>query len=325
MKRLKIFLILLCLSAALDLRAELRYNFTYKFQGAAKGVILLIFSYRAFYESSASVNFTAQKTEDGDYKFFFDGIADTGYMMRTTGLTGKTLVILTADYDLERSIPFADARLAEFPDIAPYYAGFIRRKKKFRFKLYSRDRDSIRFIRGKSGAFRDWHIDFDVRFEYHPEVLNIDFNIYKILVEMLKTNDHPVIYTRDLSALRSNPRQKWSSPPLDFSGSLNRIGPLAARFVGQVAHFKQERPFRVEYRLTEANSSAITIVGETRPDIEIWGKFIISRFFRRLKLRLKDEVLLEDVLRVDIQKMKSEGEFVPHNGMIVEAALKLIE
>jgi hypothetical protein len=325
LKRLKIFLILLCLSAALDLRAELRYNFTYKFQGAAKGVILLIFSYRAFYESSASVNFTAQKTEDGDYKFFFDGIADTGYMMRTTGLTGKTLVILTADYDLERSIPFADARLAEFPDIAPYYAGFIRRKKKFRFKLYSRDRDSIRFIREKSGAFRDWHIDFDVRFEYHPEVLNIDFNIYKILVEMLKTNDHPVINTRDLSALRSNPRQKWSSPPLDFSGSLNRIGPLAARFVGQVAHFKQERPFRVEYRLTEANSSAITIVGETRPDIEIWGKFIISRFFRRLKLRLKDEVLLEDVLRVDIQKMKSEGEFVPHNGMIVEAALKLIE
>lgn len=325
MKRLNILLLLLCLSASVSLRAELRYNFTYKFQGAAKGVILLIFSYRAFYESSASVNFSAQKTAAGDYEFFFDGIAGTGYMMRTTGLTGKTLVILTADYDLERSVPFADAKLADFQNIAPYYAEYIRRKKQFRFKIYSRDRDAIRFVREKSGAFRDWHIDFDVRFEHHPEVLNIDFNIYKILLEMLKANDHPVIDTRDLSALSSNPRQKWLSPPLDFSDNLNRIGPLAARFVGQVAHFKQERPFRVEYRLTETDSSTITIVGEARPDVEIWGKFVISRFFRRLKLRVKDEVLLEDVLRVDVQKAKSEGEYKAHNGMIVEATLKLVE
>lgn len=305
--------------------AELHYNFTYRFRGAAHGVVLLIFPFRVFYESSASVNFKARPTEEGNYEFFFNDIAATGYMMRTTGLSGRTLVILTADYDLKRGHAFGIEKLAGFSKMTPYYSGFVRRKKTFLFKIFSRDKDSIKFVRHPSGLFSAPSIDFDVRFQYFPEVLNIDFNIFKILVEMIKANSHPVLVDTDIAALRSNPSQRWYSPPLDFSDNLNRIGPLAARFVGQVAHFKQEEPFQLEYRLEEATDRDIIIYGLARPEVSIWGKFVISSFSRRLKLRTEDNVLLEDVLRMDIRKIIRKGEYRPHNGLVVEATLKLID
>ena len=236
---MKYLCIVILLAITVHLTGEYRYNFTYSFRGDAHGRVLLIIPYRVYYESSASVNFIARRVDNGDLDFKYDGIGETGYMMRTSGFGGKTLAILTADYDFHRSIPFAEKKLPEIEDRAPYYAGCINRKKNFQFRILSRDPNSIGFTRSPLGVHSGFHLDFPLQFRYYPEVLNIDFFIYQIMMEILKGYNHPCVRAEDLQTNNINKSDSWYSPPLDYSPHMNRIAPLAARVMKRLGAFLQ--------------------------------------------------------------------------------------
>ena len=73
------------------------YELSYKITGDAKGRILIIFPYRVFYTSNASLLFSVTPDAKGDTLFKLTGVEKTGFMMRTLGFSGRSLAILTAD------------------------------------------------------------------------------------------------------------------------------------------------------------------------------------------------------------------------------------
>lgn len=299
------FMLAVCLSANLQLKTDLKYNLSYSLKGATHGHILLIIPFRVYYESFASMNLNANKSPDGSFEFFFSDIPVTGYMMRTSGFLGKTLVILAAHYDLGKALALARRKLRNF-DI-PYYSRFIKRRKPFLFKIYSRDKDSFRFTRYYGGIHAHFNLDFLVRYKYHPEILNIDFNIYKILCEMSKAYNHSFLPKSGLKQLLIDPNHQWKSPPLDFSGNINAVVRTAARIMRRIKRFNQERSFILTYRMTSLTEDFIEIKGSDRPDVKIWGKYGITRFTRNVKLRRKDGIVVHDSLFIEIENPDKRG------------------
>jgi hypothetical protein len=157
-----------------------------------------------------------------------------------------------------------------------------------------------------------------VRFQHYPEILNIDFNIYKILMEMLGAYNHSFLPPRGLRSLLANSEREWESPQLDFSPMINRTVVLAARIMGRIKPFKQESPFRLRYRVSRLTSSQIEIIGEAMPGVAIWGKYFITRVSRQVVIRRQDGLLLKDTMSLRIENAKG-------NGLKARTTLKLIQ
>ncbi|RPJ58653.1 MAG: hypothetical protein EHM12_07615, partial [Dehalococcoidia bacterium] len=162
---------LIILAVAGLLPAELTYNFQYTFQGHTSGTLLLVIHYRVYYESFAAVDFTAQPAGNGLYRFFFKDIERTGYMMRTSGFTGRAFVVLASDYDLDKALLVGQQKLHDFERQAPEYDRLVRKKKVFQFRVFSRDKESMQFTRQPNGIHKDFLENFIVRFKYYPERL----------------------------------------------------------------------------------------------------------------------------------------------------------
>jgi hypothetical protein len=297
--------LILALTFQIPLNANQEYNFSYHFCGSTHGTILIIIPFRVYYESFASVDFCTEKEKDGSLKFKFDNIPESGYMMRTSGFLGKTLVALTADYDLNVGLKCALRKLNRFHQ--PYYSRFIKRKKPFLFKIFQSETDVMGFRREQNGIHTQISLDLTVRFQYYPEILNIDFNIYKILAEMLKSYNHSFLPGNDLGQLINQPQQEWDSPELDFSPNINRTVVLAARIMRKIKPFKQKSLFRIHYRVSNLTSTRIEISGLAEPNVHIWGKYIITCVARKVIFRIKDRVLLEDTIILHIKNSRGNG------------------
>lgn len=288
-----------------QLNARFDYNFSYQFRGSTHGKILLIIPFRVYYESFASVNFSSEKNANGGFDFYFSDISESGYMMRTSGFLGKTLVVLTADYDLKKGLKFAFHKLKHFYE--PYYSKFIKRKKPFLFRIYSTKKNSMGFRRNSRGIHSHFFIDFNVRFQHHPEILNIDFNIYKILLEMLKVYNHSFLPGKKIETLIKRPRQEWKSSLLNYSSNINRVVVLAARIMKKLKPLKQTAPFRIHYRVSNLTPSIIEVTGISKPGVPIWGRHLIKEVTRKIRIRLKDRILLEDTFTLTIENPQGNG------------------
>lgn len=75
------------------------YRFDYVFHGQTSGLFLLIFRYRFLFRAIASVLLDTTQPDGQTMQFSYKDIADTGYLIRTWGFSGKTLITSAADYD----------------------------------------------------------------------------------------------------------------------------------------------------------------------------------------------------------------------------------
>jgi hypothetical protein len=289
------------------LQAGSTYNLSYHLKGSTHGRILLIIPFRVYYESFATVNMVSEKSLNGADEFYFAGIPEFGYMMRTSGFSGRTLVILTAGNDLGEALIFSRKKLEQIGIISPYYARFVRRKKPFLFKIFPNDKNDIRFKRSRSGLHSGAFCHLKVRFQYYPEILNIDFNIYHILLEMTKAYNHPFVPDSNIEGIKRNPAMVWKSPPLDFSASINRIVRLAARVMKRLKRFEQARSFRLLYRVVSMSDSKLVISGKASPNVPIWGDYVISKISRTVILKSKGSDLIEDSLTMKIEDPDGKG------------------
>ncbi|MBN1197573.1 MAG: hypothetical protein JXA62_09220 [Candidatus Aminicenantes bacterium] len=286
------------------LQSAEHYRFTYQLHGAANGHILLIIPYRAFYRSQASAIFQVCSQESEEREFVLDKIDQTGIMMRTTGFSGHTLVILTADKDFKLGIRNGRKLWRKWRQQLSYYPRFVRRVKDFQFRFHGPLRGGIRFRRTKGGIHSDRCYAMDVRFRHAPEELRIDFNLYRIMVEMIGLFNHAIRPPRHAFDIQSGSiiSGLWSSPPLDFSQSINAIAALASRFVKGLKAFRQEKPFHLLYHLEPSLPGTIQICGTAEPRIAIWGRFRIQRFTRRVIMDAHSGRLLRDELQTLISK-----------------------
>ena len=82
---------------------------------------------------------------------------------------------------------------------------------------------------------------------------------------------------------------------ISASRNINNIVRSAARIMKSLKEFHQERSFTLTYRVSSLNHQFIEIEGVIRPDIPIWGKYVIKLFSRNVKMKMKffkDDVIV---------------------------------
>jgi len=288
---------------------NLKYRFEYTFQGKTTGVLLFIFRYRLFIHTTASVLLGAEKTDEKTSRFYFIDIDKTGYLIRTWGFSGKTLYTGAADYDLKKTQQILDNDFFIFKEKAPNFSGIIKRRKIFPYQILSRGKNVISFKRDKTGVHRDCSLDMQVQSIKQEKEYDFWFQIYPVLLEMLKIYNHP-FFSGDWQEISHLERgREWQSPALDYSENLNRIGERTTEVIGKLITFKQSSPFQLTYRVAARTPGMLTIQGKAAPDVKIWDGYKITRVTRTIEIRLPDDVVLKDQFEVEIRNKKGRGGF----------------
>ena len=299
--------------------ATARYRFSYHFSGSAHGRVLIFFPYRAYYQASASAVFLSPTAHSADKnrEFFLQEVDSTGLMMRTTGFSGRTLVVLTLHPDMERGIQRGREEWLRFRNSNGYFLRHIQKVRDFQFRLHSNPLNGLRFLRTGDGVVSGTKYSMDVRYRHSPEVLRINFNVYRIMLEVARLYNHSFRPQSEAFFPALNfpcPGGVWISSFLDFSDNFNAIAPLASRFVGSLKKFKQENSFPLTYRLVSAPQGRRGILGTARPETRIWGNFKIRFFNRRIELDSKSGETVRDEIDVFISKKR-------HGSLQVKATL----
>ena len=285
------------------------YRFEHTFFGETTGVLLLIFRYRVFFYVNVSVFLEAKKIDENTTQFNFIDIDKPGFIVRTWGFSGKTLVTGAADYDLEK----AQKKLAEgyllFKEKAPDFARVTKRQKVFPFKILSRGKNVLTFKRQINGIHKDGFLDMQFKSVKYEKDYDFYFKIYPMLLEMVKIYNHSFFPGKIEKISQLDPGMEWESPPLDFSGSMNNIGAQADYLVKKYVKFKQSSPFKLAYRVISKEAGALTIHGEAVPEVKIWSGYKLLQVKRTTEIRLADGSVLEDSFYVEIGKIKGKGGF----------------
>jgi hypothetical protein len=286
---------------------NLKYRFEYMFQGKTTGVILFFFRYRMFIYTTASVLLSAEKTDEKSFRFNFVDIDKTGYLIRTWGFSGKALFTGAADYDVQKAQEILEKDFLIFKEKATDFSRIIKRRKVFPYRILSRGENVITFTRDNTGIHRDCSLDMQMQSIKNEKEYDFWFQIYPVLLEMLKIYNHPFFSGDWQEISQLEPDREWHSPVLDYSENINRIGERTTDVVGKLVKFKQRRPFQLTYRVVSRIPGLLTIHGEAEPHVKIWDGYKITQVTRTIELRLPDGVVLKDQFHVEIRNKKGRG------------------
>lgn len=285
---------------------NLKYRFEYTVEGTTSGVFLLFFRYRFFFFANASVLLNAGKIDEKTMLFNFADIDKTGYVIRTWGYSGKTLITGAADYDLKKAGEILDKGFSIFEEKIPDFSRINVHQEVFPFKILSRGKNVMSFKREINGVHRNCSINMELKKIKPDTKYNFYFNIYPIIAEMLKIYNHPFFpgNWKEISQLK--PGREWQSPLLDLSDNINRIGSLAVDIIKKHVTFKQTRPFRMTYCVVSRTPDKLTIQGKAVPQVKIWNGYKLVQVTRLVVLRLPGGIVLEDKLHTKISKRKGK-------------------
>lgn len=295
----------LLLLVALARAETLDYRVSYLFRGDVKGVFLFIIPFRVFFEMSASADFIAHRDESNHYEFSFQRIPGPGYLFRSVGFQGKRFVFLAAGREPEGTLVFSIDKMSELTKNTPGYAKYMIDTRKVLYTIPSDQQGSMVFERSPFGKHGRFHTDLFLETGKRSRKSGVYFNIYPILVDLLKAFDHSCVPVSDLKEMDS--RMVWQSPPLDLTDTLNRIGWKAAHIMEKFVVFKQSHSFRLTYRVSTLNRVEMEICGDAHPDVRVWGGFRIRDMYRRLRFRLRDSLLISDEVIVDVRNKNNSG------------------
>ena len=307
MKRKPVWIFVETLVLLIFLRAESTYVFSYYITGEVTSRTLIFIPLRVFYEASASVVFRAERLPSGNERFRSIGIGGTGYVLRTLGFSGRSLALLTADNDRERSGTFAERKLADWKRDVPEYFRRIRKINRFPHEIPVNGMNGIVFERDRNGVHRNFSGSLPVKYTAGPPGHGLYFRIYPILVEMLALYDHSFVPEglSEWEVGRLPP--EWRSPPLDYSARFNRIAALLESIVSVLASVNQRSMFRIQYRAVEKTPDSIVICGEAHPNVRIWDGVEIREVFRRVRIGYGADPLWNDEFYFGIRNPKGQG------------------
>ncbi len=243
MKKLLLIILLLAAFTIPVVSASDLYRFSYEISGSAKGRILLLFPYRVYYSSAASLIFSTSHSPGKGYLFTLEKIDDSGFMIRTLGFTGRSLGILTASKDKSKGKTLSEKLIRNFSETAPEYSKYIKKSfwNHFSFKKI---KGAIKFNRTPDGINSNLKYNLRMKRSSGDKPLRINFNIYRILGEVIKSIKNSFLpVNKSTSDLLRVKKMKWTSGKIDFSDMLARSALYAAKIFQRIKPLKQERPF----------------------------------------------------------------------------------
>jgi hypothetical protein len=281
---------------------ELNYRFEYTFRGQITGVLLLVFRYRLFFYTNASVILSSHKLDSNNTRFQFRDIADPGLMIRSWGFTGKTILTGIAGYNLEETNRLLKTDKKLLNSIEPEYVKYVKRWRRCPFLLPPRHDIQLDFQRTFNGIHSKGTMKSPVKRVCKDNKYYFRFNIYPILLDMINTYDHAYFPGSMEELLNLEEGKEWQSPPIDYSDAFNNIGGKAAMMVEKYVKFKQKKTFKLTYQVMSKTHKNIIIKGTANPRVKLWGSVKFASLTRTLRLALPRGILIEDSITAKITK-----------------------
>lgn len=285
----------------------LRYKFDYTFRGHVTGVFLLLFRYRFFFYANASVILDARPTKENCLEFRFRDIAGPGKILRSWGFKGKVFLTGIAHFDTNKAREYLKHDAEMLKEVQPDYPQYVKMWRRYPFWIKAKERVKLNFKRAFNGVHRDASIYMPYKRMRIDNKYYFHFNIYPMLLDMIKTYDHAFCPGGREELLKLEQGREWKSPDMDYSDTMNRVGGKATLIVKKYVRFKQKEPFKLTYRVTSRTPDSLTIKGTASPQAKIWGSFKIVTFTRTVRIRLPDGVVLEDSFYAGISKARDKG------------------
>ncbi|MEN8222234.1 MAG: hypothetical protein ABFR36_03150 [Acidobacteriota bacterium] len=283
------------------------YELSYEISGSAKGTILLIFPYRVYYSSAASLIFSTSYAQDGKKKFSLQDINGTGHMIRTLGFSGRSLGIMTADNDKSKGKELSIKLKNGFSVKAPEYSKYIK-KSFWNNLLFKKVKGSIKFSRTPDGISSDLKYNLWLKRSSGEKPLRINFNIYRILGEVIKSNKHSFLpENKKISYLINRGNMKWTSGKIDFSEMLARSALYAASIFKKIKRLKQEKPFYAEFFSRLSDKGELIIKGVAEPEVSVWRSFRIKKYIREVRIRVKGRQMISDKMIIEVYNDTGKG------------------
>lgn len=284
----------------------LSYNITYLVQGEVRGTFLMVIPYRVCFEISGSADFKAWKNRFNQYEFTFDRVNKPGYLFRSRGFRARHFVIVAAYHEMNELLVFLVDKLNVLKNRNPVYSEHMQRTRKLLIEIPVEQAGGIRFRRDQFGKHDHFCFNLELRPTFNQSRAKIDFNVYRIMIELLKAFNHSCL-PKNVSDFNINHRYEWKSQWLDFSENINQVAWLVATFIKRFITFKQKHPFRLSYHLNSMDDAFIEICGEAHPEVKVWGGYKLKNFYRKVRIRKSDRVLVEDSIYLVIRNQKGMG------------------
>jgi len=300
---------LLITAVALFLNAESPdlYELSYEVTGNAKGTILLIFPYRVYYTSYASLILSTRRSGNGDLLYTLERVGNTGYMMRTLGFSGRSLGIITAGRNKSRGKIRCGELKKEFSENSAEYYKYIRKTYWNHFR-FNRVKGKLQFRRDPSGIQKKLKSHLRLTRTPGEKPLKISFNIYRILGEVIKSADYPTLPSgQGIHDLITGGRMQWKSGNIDYSEFLARSALYAAGIFRKIRRLKQEKPFRAGFSSHLSGNNILIIRGQAEPEVSIFGSFRIKKFIREIRFSTVDHKLISDRLIIEVRNKSGKG------------------
>ena len=171
-------------------------------------------------------------------------------------------------------------------------------------QILSRSKESLGFTRD----YRGIHSQTVVKMKLTDSGSLTYSNIYEILGKMLSAYNHSFLPPGEWDQLAEDSEQIWESEDLDFTQTLAGFAYFASEGSRKHAKIKQEKSFKMDYRIIDSKESFINIQGESSPKMKIGKDMILQRISRSVNLYGNE--LQKDTILLDFRDEKGRGGFI---------------
>ena len=277
--------------------SALRYKFDYDLISDIRKTYALLYKFRLYYHASASAYFNSWSLGNGKQAFRFAGIADSGYRVRTHR-RGQKLSVVTAATTFAQAEAAYNRRIASFRKESPFYSRMIETIAKRPFQILPTTPQSIRFDREINGTFDGYGFALQMIKPSSMPVYSDSFNIYKLLLEMVKAMSHKALPGNTLASLPQGATATWQGPWLNYGAAFSKISLLADYKGRKYFKYAQAHSFRMTYRVLSRSNGKIIVSGVGYPFAEIGMNMKIRMITRTITYRASDGLLLNEQFKM---------------------------
>lgn len=304
MKKIILLVLVFILSGA-AYGKTLNYRFDYKIESDIRKRMYLFYKFKMYYKAQAKAILQAEQLTGNSYKFQLKKLLQPSYRIRTHR-KGTKLSIVTAGMSFDQAKAQYPLALADFKNSASYYWKMNKTIAKRPFKILPINSQSLSFVRSISGLNTGFSKNIKLVKPSTMKNYNDSFNIYKLMFKMLELHNYSILPSVGLKEMLDKVHT-WKSRRLNYTKDLNVLSHLADYKSDKYVKFKQENSFQLKFRLVSAKDGIATIFGIAKPYASVGMGLKIKKVIRKIRIRIKDEVLLQDYFYLDAKDGDNRG------------------
>lgn len=302
----KVILLLLVLFMSITAYGKnLNYRFNYKIESDIRKRMYLLYKFKMYYKAQATAILQAKKMGASSYRFQVKKLLQPSYRIRTHR-KGAKLSIVTAGMSFNQAKAQYPVALADFKNSAPYYWKMNKTIAKRPFKILPINLNSFSFLRSASGLNSNFCKNIKLVKPSGMKRYNDSFNIYKLMSKMLELHNYSILPGVGLKKMLSS-IHSWKSRKMNYTKDLNELSHLADFKSDKYVKFKQGKSFKLKFSLVSTKNGIATIFGVAKPRISVGMGLKIKKVIRKIRIRIKDEVLLQDYFYLDAKDGDNRG------------------